>query len=206
MLKVLGRRTSANVMKVLWVLDELGLEYEQVDVGGPFGGNDEADYLAKNPMGLVPTLLEDDLVLWESNTVTRYLCSKYAMGVLCSEDLGVRAEAEKWMDWKLTTINPVMVTIFQGLVRIPPAERDNAAIAAAIQKSFDVWGVLDRHLAEQPYVSGDRFSMGDIPLGPQLHRWLKLVDSRPAFPNLEAWYQRLTERPAFEKNCMIPLQ
>ncbi len=206
MLKVLGRRTSGNVMKPLWVLDELGMDYEQVDIGGPFGGNDEPGYLAKNPMGLVPTLVEDDFVLWESNSITRYLCSKYAMGVLCPEDARERAEAEKWMDWKLTTVIPTMTPIFWGLVRTPPEKRDEQAIAAAIEKSFDVWGILDRHLAQRPYVAGDRFTMGDIPLGPQIHRWMMLVEERPDLPNLHAWYDRLTSRPAFEKNCMIPLQ
>lgn len=206
MLTILGRRTSGNVMKPLWVLDELGLDYEQVDVGGRFGGNDRPEYLAKNPMGLVPTLVEDGFVLWESNAITRYLCAKYAMGVLCPEDLRERAEADKWMDWKLTAVNPMMRPIFWGLVRTPPAQRDQQGIAAAIRLGVRLWAMLDAHLADRPYVAGERFTMGDVPLGPQAHRWMMLVEDRPAMPHLEAWYQRLTERPAFRKNCMIPLE
>jgi len=206
MLRILGRRTSANVMKPLWVADELGLEYEQIDIGGAFGGNDQVDYLAKNPMGLVPTLVEDDFVLWESNTITRYLCSKYAMGVLCPENLRERAEAEKWMDWKLTSVIPMITPIFWGLVRTAPEERDPDQIRAAVEKGYQIWGILDAHLSDRPYVAGDRFTMGDIPLGPQIHRWMMLVEDRPSMPNLEAWYTRLTQRPAYEKNCMIPLQ
>lgn len=206
MLKILGRRTSANVMKPLWVADELGLEYEQADIGGPFGGNDQADYLAKNPMGLVPTLIEDEFVLWESNSITRYLCSKYAMGVLCPEDLRERAEAEKWMDWQLTAVGPMIFPIFWGLVRTAPEDRDPDQIQAAIKKGIHIWGILDAHLSDRPYVAGDRFTMGDIPLGPQIHRWMMLVEDRPPMPNLEGWYKRLTVRPAFEKHCMIPLE
>ena len=193
-------------MKPLWVADELGLEYEQVDIGGAFGGNDQPEYLAKNPNGLVPTLEDDGFVLWESNSITRYLCAKYALGVLYPEDLQERAEAEKWMDWKLTTVIPAMTPIFWGLVRTPEGKRDHGAIQAAIERSFRVWGILDAHLAGRRYVAGERFTMGDIPLGPQIHRWMMLVEDRPSLPHLEAWYTRLTERPAFRKHCMIPLQ
>ena len=103
MLKILGRRTSGNVMKPLWAADELGLDYEQVDIGGKFGGNREDDYLAMNPMGLVPTLIEDDFTLWESNAITRYLCAKHGHGSLCPADPRNRAVADTWMDWQQTT-------------------------------------------------------------------------------------------------------
>ena len=96
MLKILGRRTSGNAMKPLWLVDELGIAYEQFDIGGPFGGNDEAQYRAKNPMGLVPTLIDENFVLWESNAIVRYLAAKYALGTLCPSDLGERALAEQW--------------------------------------------------------------------------------------------------------------
>jgi glutathione S-transferase len=206
MLKILGRRTSGNVMKPLWALDEIGIEYEQVDIGGPFGGNDRPEYRAQNPNGLVPTLVEDGFVMWESNAITRYLCAKFAMGVLCPEDPRERAEADKWMDWKLSTVARIMIPIFWGLVRTAPEDRNHDQITAAIEDSFPIWEILDKHLADRPYVAGDRLTMGDIPLGPQLHRWMMLVEDRPSMPHLEAWYQRLTERPAFKKNVMIPLQ
>ncbi len=206
MLKILGRRTSGNVMKPLWTADELELEYEQSDVGGKFGGNREPGYLAMNPMGLVPTLIEDDFVLWESNAITRYLCEKYGQGSLHPADPGVRAVADTWMDWQQTACAPMMLPVFWGLVRTPEAERDHGRIKAGIERGYEVWGILDRHLEGRPFVAGDDFTMGDIPIGPQAHRWFNLVDERPSMPNLEAWYHRLTERPAFRKNVMIPIE
>lgn len=206
MLKILGRRTSGNVMEPLWVADELGLEYEQTDIGGIFGGNNTPEYLAMNPMGLVPTLIDGDFVMWESNAITRYLCAKHSYGNLYPEDLQVRATADTWMDWQLTAIAEMIRPIFWGLVRTPAEKRDHALIAASVKQGVNLWGMLDRHLADRAFVAGDQLTMGDIPLGPQVHRWMMLVEDRPSMPNLDAWYQRLTERPAYQKHCMIPLE
>ena len=205
MLTILGRRSSGNVMLPLWTADELGTEYRQVDVGGSFGGNDQPEYLAKNPNGLVPTIEDGEFLLWESNAITRYLCAKYGSGTLCPEDPQQRALAEQWMDWKLTTVMPMMTPIFWGLVRTSEEDRDLDLIQRSIERGSKVWRILDRHLARNDYVAGDAFTMGDIPLGPQIHRWLELVEDRPPMPNLEAWYQRLTERAAFREHCMNPI-
>lgn len=208
MLKIIGRRTSGNVMKPLWAADELGLEYEQEDLGGPFGGNDTPEYLAMNPMGLVPTIVDDGFVMFESNAITRYLSEKYGRGSLWPEDREARATADTWMDWKLNVVNPFMRNVFWGLVRTRPEDRDMDAINAGIQQGCKFWAMLDRHLEGRRFIAGDDLTMGDIPLGPQAFRWFELVgeDQRPRMPNLEAWYQRLTERPAFRKNCMNPLE
>ena len=205
MLEILGRRTSGNVMLPLWAADELGLDYQQVDIGGQFGGNDQPDYLAKNPNGLIPTIDDDGFVLWESNAITRYLCSKYGLGSLCPEDPHLRALAEQWMDWKLTTVMPMMFPIFWGLVRTPEEDRDLDLIKRSIAKGKSVWAMLDDHLSRHDYVAGSEFTMGDIPLGPQIHRWYVLVDDPPPLPHLEAWYQRLQRRPAFQQHCMNPV-
>ncbi len=206
MLKIIGRRTSGNVMKPLWAADEMGLEYEQIDVGGAFGGNDTADYLAMNPMGLVPTINDDGFIMWESNAITRYLAEKHGKGSLYPNDPHARATADTWMDWKLNAINPIMRPIFWGLVRTKPEDRDMDEINAAIKQGHKFWGMLDTHLEGRNYIAGDDLTMGDIPVGPQAFRWFELVEDRPSMPNLEAWYQRLTERPAFRKNCMNPLE
>ena len=133
MLKIYGRRTSGNVMKPLWLADELGLEYEQIDIGGPFGGNDQPEYLAINPMGLVPTIDDDGFVMWESNAITRYLAAKYGQGTLWPDDPRARATAYTWMDWKLTAINAMMRPIFWGYVRTRPEDREMAEIAAGLR-------------------------------------------------------------------------
>ncbi len=207
MLKVLGRQSSGNVMKVLWALEEIGLEYEQVDIGGKFGGNDKAEYLAINPMGLVPTLIEDDgFAMWESNSITRYLAGKHAAGTLSPSDPRVYASAEIWMDWQLAAIAPMIRPVFWGMVRTKPEDRDMDAINAGIKRGNQLWAMLDTHLEGRNYVAGDDLSIGDIPLGPMAHRFISLVKDRPATPNFDAWYQRLTERPAFQKICMNPLE
>ncbi len=202
MIKILGRRTSGNVMPVLWALDELGVEHEQLDLGGPFGGNDQPEYLEKNPNGLVPTLEDDGFVLWESNAILRYVCSRHGIGTLCPADPRQRALAEQWMDWKQTTVMPMMGPIFVGLVRTLEADRNMARIQRAIESGWEVWGLLDRHLRGRDYLLGSSLSMADIPLGPQIHRWCELVADRPPMDHLEAWYRRLRERPAFRAHCM----
>jgi glutathione S-transferase len=205
MLIVYGRRTSANVMKPLWLAEEIGLPYRQVDLGGPFGGTDRSDYLAQNPNGLIPTIDDGGFVLWESNAITRYLAREYASGTLHPEDPKVLARADQWMDWKLSTVQPVMTPIFWGLVRTAPEDRDHERIERNIRQARRIWQVLDDHLARHPYVAGEAFTMADIPLGPQAHRWFQLVSDRPEMPHLESWYRRLQERPAYRQICMIDI-
>ena len=206
MIKIFGRRSSSNVMKPLWAADELGLDYEQIDRGGEFGGTRDPDYRALNPMGLVPTLVDDGFALWESNAMTRYLCEKYGDGSLHPSDRQVRATADTWMDWQQTICAPMMRPLFYALVRTAEAERDEDEVKARIERGRKVWGVLNRYLANRAFVAGDAFTMGDIAIGPHAHRWFNVVEKRPPMPNMEAWYQRLTERPAFRKNVMIPIE
>jgi glutathione S-transferase len=205
MLTIIGRRTSGNVMKPLWAADEMGLAYEQVDLGGPFGGNDDPEYREKNPMGLVPTLDDDGFIMWESNAITRYLCEKHGQGTLYPDNPQSCATANTWMDWQLTTVATFMFPIFWGLVRTKQADRDMDKINAAIQDGIKFWAMLDNHLKDRDFIAGDRLTMGDIPVGPQAFRWYELVNDRPATPHMDAWYQRLCDRPAYQKNCMNPL-
>lgn len=206
MLKILGRKTSSNVMEVLWLCGELGIEYDREDIGGPFGGNDQPEYLEKNPNGLVPTIEDDGLTLWESNAIMRYLAAKYAPGAsIWPDDLQARAAADKWMDWQLSAVGPQITPIFWGLVRTPEAERDMAAIEAAIKLGHKVWGILDKQLAKTDFVAGNDLTLGDMPVGVHAFRWFSLVDDRPAMPHLEAWYARLQDRPAYREHCMNPL-
>ena len=203
MLKIWGRASSVNVQKVLWCAEELGLPFERVDIGGPFGGNRDAAYLAMNPNAVVPTIEDDGFTLWESNTIVRYLAAKHGMGRLCPSDLQRRADGERWMDWQLTTLNKDMVTLFWGLIRTAPEKRDSAVIAGALEALGEIWGRLDRHLADRAFIGGAAFTMADIPAGALAYRWFNLQVKRPALPRLEAWYQRLTERPGYAKHVMI---
>jgi glutathione S-transferase len=206
MLKILGRKTSSNVMEVLWGCAELGVEYDRVDIGGDFGGNDTPEYLAMNPNGLVPTIDDGGFILWESNAILRYLAAKHGGGAaIWPDDLQARAEADKWMDWQLSKVAGAITPIFFNLVRTAPDARDMDAVARGIKACHEVWGILDRHLDGRNFVAGADFTIGDIPIGIHAHRWFNLVDDRPAMPNFEAWYARLQERPAYREHCMNPI-
>ena len=205
MLKILGRNNSSNVQKVLWCCEELGLKYEREDVGGPFGRNRDPEYLALNPNGLVPTIIDGDFVLWESNTIIRYLTAKHGNGTLYPTDLQTRAMGERWMDWQLSVIGPAIMPIFVGLIRTPPEKRDQAAIAAARDKSAAALKMLDGFLGRSDYVAGSSFTVGDIPVGITTYRWYTFEIEREDFPNLKRWYERLSARPGFKKHVMIGL-
>jgi len=196
MLRILGRITSINVQKVVWCADELGLAYERVDVGGKFGGNDTPAYLAKNPNGYVPTIEEDGFVLYESNPIVRYLAAREAAKRLWPEDLRERADADRWMEWQSNTFTPAMRDAFWHLVRTPPEKRDAAAIEASRVRSEKCAAILEAHLAQRRYLTGDRFTAADVVVGCTVHRWLNLPLERVARPNVERYYGELKARPA----------
>lgn len=203
-LRILGRRNSLNVMKALWCCEELGLPCEQEDVGGSHGGTQTPQYLAWNPNGRIPTLVQGDFVLWESNVIVRYLCATQR-STLFPEAAQERWRAEQWMDWQQTTLNPSLSVVFWGLVRTPPAQQDQQEIERGRAESAVLWQRLDAHLAKYHYVAGDRFTMGDLPLGCSVYRWYNLPISRPETPSLHAWYKRLGERTPYRKHVMLPL-
>lgn len=206
MLKVWGRKTSANVQKVMWAIGELGLACERIDIGGPFGKNREPDYLAMNPNGLVPTLEEDGFHLWESNAIVRYLAAKFGAGALEPADAHARAVAGQWMDWQLTVAGPAIFPVFWGLVRTPLEQRDPKAIDAGKAKTLEAMSILNAQLTKTAYAAGDAFSCGDIPVGIIVHRFVALVPDHPAMNGLERWYADLCERPAFRAHVTeIPL-
>ena len=205
MLKILGRNNSVNVIKVLWCAAELGLDFVRTDIGGAFGGNDQPEYLAKNPMGRVPTVEDGDLILWESQAIVRYLAATHGIGTLWPEDPGERALSDLWMDWYTAHLHPPMTTIFWGLVRTVEANRDNDAIAAAKVEAGKLWSVLDQHLEGRDFVNGDQLTIGDFPAGAAAFRYYSLVEERPTMPNLDRWYAALGEMPAYRKHVMNPL-
>ena len=206
MRRLLGRANSSNVMKVIWLLEELGLPYQREDLGGPFGGTDTPEYRAMNPNGTVPTLVEGDFVLWESNAIVRYLCAANAPGsAMWPDDLHARASIDRWMDWQQAVLNRPQTVVFQGLVRTPPERRDQAAIRAAAVEAGQVWSMLDLILARVPYVAGPVFTLADIALGVHVHRWFFFSMDKPNLPHLRAWYDSLLQRPAYRDHCAGPV-
>jgi glutathione S-transferase len=205
MLKIWGRTNSVNVKKALWCADELGLKYERVDAGLQFGVVNEPWYRKMNPNGLVPTIDDDGLILWESNTVVRYLAAKHGSGTLSPVDPGERAGSEKWMDWVISTLSGPYRDVFWGLVRTPVEKRNLEQIETSRKKGNELFAIVDAALEGKRYIGGDQLTIGDIPLGCFAYGWYAMPIERPAMKNLDAWYARLGERPAYRKNVMLPL-
>ena len=205
MLTIWGRPNSVNVQKVMWTVGELGLDHERLDVGGAFGGLDSDDYGRMNPNRKIPVLVDGEITIWESHACVRYLAAAYGEGGLWPVDPGMRSIADRWMDWKLTTLHPLMHICFWGLIRTPEADRDMQAIEQAAADLGEIWRLFDRHLEERRFVLGDQLTMGDVPLGAAFYRYANLPMERPSLPSTEAWYERLQERAPFRQHVMIPL-
>lgn len=202
MLTIWGRLNSHNVKKVAWFAVELGLPFERHDVGGPFGM--DAAYLAKNPNALIPTIDDDGITLWESNAILRYLAAKHGGTRFWPADPAARATGDKWMDWQIDYAD-AQRGAFLNLVRRAPEARDAAAIAASAAASAKQMAILDDALSRTPWLSGDDFGIGDIPMGVYVYTYFSLAIERPSLTHVEGWYARLRMRPGYAEQVMIPL-
>jgi glutathione S-transferase len=205
MLKIWGRSTSSNVQKVLWCCAELGIAFERVDLGGPFGGNQDPEYLALNPNGLVPTVRDGELILWESNTICRYLAATRDGARLHPPEPAARALVERWMDWQLSAVGPPMGALLFGLIRTRPEQRDHAAIEAARRKALAAWTIVEDALGDRAWLAGGALSLAEIVLGTLVYRWHAFPIERPPLHRLRAWYERMRERPGFKTHIEIPI-
>ena len=210
-LTIWGRANSVNVQKVLWCLAELGIGYDRIDAGMQFGKNTDAPYLTMNPNGRVPTLVDSDYVLWESNSVMRYLCMAYGQG--SGQDSPIypaqpkaRAGVDRWLDWTLSTLQPVDRPVFWALVRTPPEKRDMVAIQKDADTEAVVWRIVEAQLATRRFIEGDQFTIADIALGAYARRWLGVEGiTKPKLPNLERWFAQFAARPGFVQFIAPPM-
>jgi len=202
MMRLWGRKSSINVQKVLWCLAELGLkegkDFERIDAGLHFGKNRTPEFLALNPNGLVPMLEDGDLVLWESNTILRYLTRQYDSSKHFPNDIANQYQSEKWMDWQVGTLWPTLRTAFLGLTRTPENERNYEAIKKSYQDTNDLLALLDQQLAKHHYSAGNTFQIGDIPLALCVSRWILLNQTFPEktgprtqLHHIDAWMKRI---------------
>ena len=198
-----GRASSANVQKVRWALGEIGLAYEHIPLGGPYGGNTDPAYLAMNPNGLVPTLRDGDLIVWESHAILRYLAATYSAGGLWPESASTRATADQWTDWTATTFQPAWIDAFWKTVRTPQAQHDPAAIAKALNATERCFGIMEGRLATSPYLGGRDLTYADLAAGVAMFRWSTMSIERRSHPAAEAWHGRLRERSAFREAVEI---
>jgi glutathione S-transferase len=194
MLKIWGRMSSINVKKVVWAAQELGLDFQRTEAGGLFGLVTTPQFMQMNPNSTVPVIDDDGFILWESNVIVRYLCAKHSPGQMYPTELRERFDAERWMEWQQTTLNPASRAGFWQLVRTPPEQRNAELIAdsnAAVESLMDK---LDAHLAERAFMVGERFSMADIPLACEVHRWFGLAQPRQSRPHIKRWFESLYAR------------
>ena len=199
-MRLLGRLSSINVRKAAWTCEETGLDFTQEDWGAGFRPTQDPGFLALNPFGLIPVLVDGDVVVRESNSICRYLAAKAGRHDLLPSDPAGRASVEQWMDWQATDLNGSWNYAFLALVRKNPAYADPAQIARSLAEWDRLMGLLDRHLeARGPYVTGKIFTLADIVLGLSAHRWRATPHDLPDRPAVTAWYDRLCERPAFRK-------
>ncbi len=206
MLKIWGRANSVNVQKAMWTVGELGLEHERIDVAGKFGGLDTPEFGAMNPNRLVPVLQDGDVTVWESNAVIRYLAAQYGSDSLWCSSPADRALADAWMDWMATTLYPVFIRIFFGLIRTPASKRNPQMIANAINRAGGIYQHFDACLDGRNHIVGDTLTMGDIPVGATLYRYFELEIDRPALPNVERLYAALMERPAYKEHVAVSFE
>ncbi len=203
-MKIWGRENSTNVRKVLWCAEELGLAYEHINAGGAFGLVNEPAYLAMNPNGLVPCLDDDGFILWESNVIVRYLAAQYGKDQWPQEPQA-RAQADKWMDWTSLSFSKPFRDVFWNLVRTPADQRNMADVESGVAQCSRFMSLADAALKNTPFLSGQQFGMGDIPLGCIAYAWYGMAIERPKLIHLDAWYEGLTQRPAYRKAVMTPL-
>jgi glutathione S-transferase len=207
MLTIWGRANSVNVQKVLWCCDELVLPYERIDAGMQFGRVTEPAYLAMNPTARIPTLVDGDFVLWESNSILRYLVMQYgSSSPLYPPEPQQRASIDRWLDWSLSTLQPAERPVFWAIVRTPAAERDAVKLTADLAAVTVLWKLVDTHLQGRFFLEGEKCTLADIVIGAYAKRWFGLDGiERPSLPNLERWYSRLATRTGFRKYVDFPL-
>jgi len=211
MLKLWGRPTSGRTQKVLWTLAEIGLEFDFIMAsaamgpGGhvskgnkPFGLVDSPEYRALNPNGRVPTIDDDGFVLWESNSIVRYLAMQYAPDLLYGNDIRTFASASRWLDWENNELLPPQHDMAMHLIRLPPEQRDAQKLERVRLAFIKRLAIMEDQLGETRYIAGDAFTYGDIALGLRMHRWRVFGLECPPLPNIERWYGELTRRPAFQ--------
>jgi len=196
MINIWGGKSVANVQKVLWCLAEIGVDFDYCGPTGAFVAPSDSRYVARKAAGSVPVMDEDGFILWEGNAIARYLARKHALGTLWPGDARKAAEADRWMDYQLSTVREHIHPILRADLTRGQIEHHGRQLAAA----FDP---VEAQLLGRAYLLGDSFTVADIPLGLNAYRWFLLDLERPPVPNIEAWLAALSARPAF-RNTVIP--
>ena len=212
MLKLWGRKNSSNVKKVMWACAELGVPYERIDAGLHFGITTTDEFREKNPNGMIPVIDDDGFILWESNAIMRYLCAKHPKAPFYPTDLKMRASADRWMDWQCTTLGPPLGPLLMQLVRAPQENWDMKLISTNVLRLAELWKTADRQLGKTQWLTGNDFTMGDVPLGILAYTWRALpleraglADVRAPLTHVDRWYAQLNAMPNYRDIVAIGL-
>ncbi|WP_454562625.1 glutathione S-transferase family protein [Pseudomonas sp. AIG] len=198
MLRILGKASSINVRKVLWTCAELQIPFTREDWGSGFKSTDTPEFLALNPCAMVPVLQDGDFTLWESNTIIRYLVSRYDGAQFYPTEPMAQARIDQWIDWQASELNRSWSYAFMSLVRQSPEHQDSAALANGIEQWSKNMQILERQLdSTGAYVSGDGFSLADIPIGLSVNRWFETPLNHQHLPAVSAYYERLNQREGY---------
>lgn len=205
MITVLGRRSSSNVQAVMWCLAELDLTADRKDAGFTYGVVDTPNYLAMNPNGKIPTLIDgDNPPVWETGAILRYLANRYAPNSFWPDDIILRTKIDQWAEWsKVNIAIKFIAPIFQKLVRTAPSKRDHKAIEQALVILNAGLDIAEQQLGENDYLAANTLTLADIQLGHVLYRYFDLDIKRPERPNLKRYYGRLCSRSAYAENVMV---
>lgn len=202
MLKILGKRSSINVRKVLWACAELGLSHQLEEWGSGCSDVNTDAFKALNPNAMVPVLIDGDFVLWESNAILRYLANCHGGSALYPLEPRARARVDQWLDWQASDLNGAWRYAFMALVRHSPEHGD----ARQTQRSLDAWHrfmrVLEGRLVDTgAYVAGETFSLADIAVGLSVHRWYQTPFEHPHLDAVDDYYRRIERRAGFIAHC-----
>ena len=207
MIRIWGRETGLCVKKVLWCCRELDLQFERIDAGKQYGQTNTKEYLAMNPNGTVPTLIDGDYVLWESNAILRYLARQYGHEDIYPMSPREHGDVNRWIDWSSGNLWTDTVWLVNGLMRTPPEKRNLDAISATSKNLAKSWAIADERLSRDPYIAGPSFTIADITMGVLAQLWMgfELTD-RPELLGFKGWYDRISARPGFQRYATIPLE
>lgn len=207
MIKLYGRKTSFNVQKVLWFLEELNLDFSLVELGGRFGGLDDPEFSKLNPMKKVPVLVDGDKVIWESHSILRYLASEYGE----MQTPYQRSEYERWMDWSQVIFQPAFMGTFWGFYRMPESKRDMSQIDRDLSTCVSALNLVESTLQrsslessnpESPVLVGAKLSLADVCVGAILYRLTEQGLDIKLPPRVNEWYQVLKQRVGYQKWIM----
>jgi len=185
-------RTRA--FRALWIAREVGIDYQHLPIEIGDAGARSPEFLALNPNGRLPCIVDDGFVLFESLAITLYLAKKHAFGTLYPARLEDEARAWQWSLWALTEVDRGVNIWSLHAVRLPPDERDAAKRNEALQVLAAPFRVLDTALSQQPYLLGDEFTVADLNVAAVISRAVDM--DLAGAPHLKAWLMRCLDRPA----------